>query len=818
MLRIIGSGSYGEIWLARGLTGVFRAVKVVYRATFESERSFAREFEGMSAFEPVSRDHEGFVDILHVGRTDTFFYYIMELADDLSSGRPLSPSASAAEIDSYTPRTLKAEIDRRKQLPIAQCLSLGVSLAEALADLHSRRLTHRDIKPANIIFVDGRPKLADIGLVASVGKRSFVGTEGYVPPEGPGSPDADLFSLGKVLYEIAMGKDRMDFPELSTSLDSHPERPRLLALNPVLLRACSANPAARYRSARGLHADLAALERGATLRRRLPWLIALVIAAPLLIGAGFLFWMFHSQPRPDALADMRIETNPPGAMVFLGDRMEKSPALFDSIEPGQYPLHIMLAGYDPITTRVDPNSPPAPFQLRRSTGALSLSVDPPGPAQYQLLADGKAIHTGALPARLDALPTGSYDVIARRGDRTVRQTIEVDRERPAAITLAFASGRITIGSDPPGAEIFLGSISQGIAPVTLDLPTGSYELRARYRNWPEARQTIVVEHGENPPVEFAFQNGSVKITSAPGGATVFRAGSPLGRTPLLIDEVDPGPVAYELRLAGYKPAIVTGTVAPRQQAFLAARLEMKRSPEPGKPWQNTLGMKFVPDGPIYFAIWDTRVSDYAAFCAATSRPCKKPDFQQTPADPVVLVSWTDAEAFCKWLTQKEVQEGALEEGQYYRLPTDTEWSAADGLPPEGGATPEERDGKLRGLYPWGTTWPPPPGSGNFADKSAGRRSEQIIDGYNDNWPQTSPAGAFPPNRLGLYDMAGNVWQWVEDGYRGAGTEHDWGVLRGASWGTASRTELESCYRNVVDRNDRDVIYGFRCVLVAGGGT
>jgi hypothetical protein len=49
LLRVIGRGAYGEIWLARTVTGAFRAVKVVYRSTFESERTFLREFEGMSA-------------------------------------------------------------------------------------------------------------------------------------------------------------------------------------------------------------------------------------------------------------------------------------------------------------------------------------------------------------------------------------------------------------------------------------------------------------------------------------------------------------------------------------------------------------------------------------------------------------------------------------------------------------------------------------------------------------------------------------------------------------------------------------------------
>ncbi|HEY0455442.1 MAG TPA: hypothetical protein VGE41_03655, partial [Verrucomicrobiae bacterium] len=74
----------------------------------------------------------------------------------------------------------------------------------ALSFLHQQGLLHRDIKPSNIIFVGGQPKLADIGLVAGADEtKSFVGTEGYIPPEGPGTPGADVFSLGKVLNELA---------------------------------------------------------------------------------------------------------------------------------------------------------------------------------------------------------------------------------------------------------------------------------------------------------------------------------------------------------------------------------------------------------------------------------------------------------------------------------------------------------------------------------------------------------------------------------------------------------------------------------------
>jgi WD40 repeat protein len=147
-------------------------------------------------------------------------------------------------------------------------LKLGLALSQALAELHRAGLVHRDMKPSNIIFVNGVPKLADIGLVADVNEaRSFVGTEGFIPPEGPGTAQADVYGLGKVLYEASTGKDRHEFPELPTLLDQLPEQDRFLELNEVILHACSPQPSSRYASADDMHADLVVLANGKSVKR-----------------------------------------------------------------------------------------------------------------------------------------------------------------------------------------------------------------------------------------------------------------------------------------------------------------------------------------------------------------------------------------------------------------------------------------------------------------------------------------------------------------------------------------------------------------------
>lgn len=263
----------------------------------------------------------------------------------------------------------------------------------------------------------------------------------------------------------------------------------------------------------------------------------------------------------------------------------------------------------------------------------------------------------------------------------------------------------------------------------------------------------------------------------------------------------------------------------------------RQPPQPGRPWKNSLGMTYVPLGSIWFGATETRVRDFAAFVQETNYDAvggmdslqkdgykdhghswKDPGFKQSPEHPVVGVSREDANFFCKWLTDKERGAGALTAAQFYRLPTDREWSDAVGLTSETGATPEERSGRIKNVYPWGRTFPPPENAGNYAgsESSAGAPDKwPVIPFYHDPFPRTGPVPVSAPNEHGVYDLGGNVWQWCQDSFGKSNPR--WGVLRGGSWATSRPEEILSSYRKDLDPSFREDNVGFRCVIATDAG-
>ena len=267
---------------------------------------------------------------------------------------------------------------------------------------------------------------------------------------------------------------------------------------------------------------------------------------------------------------------------------------------------------------------------------------------------------------------------------------------------------------------------------------------------------------------------------------------------------------------------------------------------------NSLGMDFleVPGTEVLFAVDETRVRDYAAFAepwpdpedawvreTRFAFPVKKPVFSlrqgefkaagaswREPGFPSGLdhavcgVSASDAMAFCTWLTWRERHEGKIGADQAYRLPTDAEWSAAAGLAPEPGDTPEARAASWpTGVFahPWGFAWPAPDGDYNVVGDE--------VNGWDnwhpgwlhrprrDGWRGTAPVDAAPPSPLGLRHLNGNVWEWTETPFNEGEEKHAL-VLRGGSWLDASREALSTAFRDRDLGTVRMTKRGFRIVF------
>jgi eukaryotic-like serine/threonine-protein kinase len=256
----------------------------------------------------------------------------------------------------------------------------------------------------------------------------------------------------------------------------------------------------------------------------------------------------------------------------------------------------------------------------------------------------------------------------------------------------------------------------------------------------------------------------------------------------------------------------------------------------GAPFTNSLGQVFVPlpGHAALVGVWETRVGDFRRFVAATGHDTgtnmytlgpddhdwlprghtwRDPGFPQTDAHPVVGVNWADARAFCAWLTEHERAHGFLAPNRLYRLPADREWSAAVGLADETGATPEERLMNADEAYPWGATWPPPAGFGNYggSESAAGKPSwwGTIPGGYADAHPRTAPVGSYPANALGVFDLSGNVWEWCEDAFT---TSARGKIIRGGCWGSDRPAYLLAAKRNHAFPGMRNDETGFRVVL------
>lgn len=211
-----GKGSFGKVFLAQRDDGKYVAFKVVSLLGDAGER----ELQAIESYRkcPLCESLLEIFDFV-IQEDEDHFYYTMELADNILG----------ANSKDYVPCTLEAILKEQKKLNVAQTRELVYHLLEGLSILHKNKLVHRDIKPANIVWINGRPKLGDIGLLANDQSMTFrAGSDGYMPsadsPISRNSTAVDLFAMTRLIFCCLSGKtaqNYMDFEEWSDDLKNN---------------------------------------------------------------------------------------------------------------------------------------------------------------------------------------------------------------------------------------------------------------------------------------------------------------------------------------------------------------------------------------------------------------------------------------------------------------------------------------------------------------------------------------------------------------------------------------------------------------------
>jgi serine/threonine protein kinase len=192
-------------------------------------------------------------------------------------------------------------------------------LLAGLASLHAAGMVHRDVKPANCLFVEGKLKLADFGLLTEAHPLvSRVGTQKYMPPDGRMDMRADVYAAGLVIYQMITGLPVDEFPRLGHRAGEIAADRTLTSLLGLVLQACEREPERRFADARPM---LAALDAPAKIAHRPPRRRTFVAAcAVVFMGVVWGTWM--TVPRRVAVSFI---TDPYEAHVFLDNSLQVDP-------------------------------------------------------------------------------------------------------------------------------------------------------------------------------------------------------------------------------------------------------------------------------------------------------------------------------------------------------------------------------------------------------------------------------------------------------------------------------------------------------------
>lgn len=278
-----GQGGSSTVWLGVDYDGIRRAIRIIDLVRGRSREQIEAEKNAISLYRNVANRHENLLDILYIGKTNEYLYYVTELADD------------TGDVQSrYNPDTLAYRIYAHK-LSKEEMLNCISEILDGVEQLHVNGIAHHDLKPENILFLHGRLKIGDPGLMAPILEPAHGGTTGFRPTWNDADGiAADIYAIGKIIYCLYSGMDASDFPVLPSGLKLR----KVAALNRIALKCCSESPERRYKNVAQIQCDIENLRNRPTWRSRLR--IANAVSTPLLILLLLALAFFHFKPKAEA--------------------------------------------------------------------------------------------------------------------------------------------------------------------------------------------------------------------------------------------------------------------------------------------------------------------------------------------------------------------------------------------------------------------------------------------------------------------------------------------------------------------------------------
>ena len=490
-----------------------------------------------------------------------------------------------------------------------------------------------------------------------------------------------------------------------------------------------------------------------------------------------------------AWANIAISSIPVGATVLLdGKAVATTPALLRILQ-GEHQIGLQMPRHrswrQSLSVSAGVHQNLEPIKLKPASGILTLSSTP---ASANVTVDGE--YRGQTPLELSLEPGASHRVsIFKPGySNAVRKlALKPEQRRRMHLRLQPQLGEVRLTIEPPDAEVLVNGQSRGRGSQTLKLPSFEHSLVVRRDGYRSHRQ---------------------RFTPRPGLGQVLKL--------RLLTEA-------EARLAELSPMITT-RADQTLKLFTPGDLTMGASRrEPGRRANEVLHPVSLTRL-FYLGTHEVNNRQFRKFRQDHSSGAVEGNSLNRDTQPVVMVSWTDAALYCNWLSKQENLPAfyQLENGKVvgfdanshgYRLPTEAEWAWAARV---------KGDELLK--YPWGKQFPPRQVLENYADTTSAYITGRTVPGYSDGHILSAPVGSFQPNHRDLFDLGGNVAEWVHDTYgvpggRGVPVVDPLGaqqggnhVIRGASWARGTVTELRLSFRDYGNAGRDDV--GFRVARFA----